>query len=297
MYPIPNLDPIEFLLNARFPHARKRRSFPSGDRNIIAKIDAYEAELKRLTSDQILSLVERERTRMALLVEEKAKREEQERFFNLPGASADYSHWSRSSYWSLDEAVALSFGRAPELVNWKTVQPYARVSPFAFAYGRLRDLVLRAQTMGQLFDPALPGFYLAWARRNDIAYPIELENRIKAMGILVADWKTRCDDLEKHFLSEREAAAAQLARTASQLEAVAAENAKLRRLVPDQDLGKASEKTAGRPLATRERESLLKLVIGMAMKGYSYDPDASRSPSTAEIATDLDQLVVSLVVV
>jgi len=40
-------------------------------------------------------------------------------------------------------------------------------------------------------------------------------------------------------------------------------------------------------LGTRERDSLLKLVIGMAVGGYGYDPDASRSEQPSDIATDL----------
>lgn len=42
-----------------------------------------------------------------------------------------------------------------------------------------------------------------------------------------------------------------------------------------------------RVLGTRERESLLKLVIGMAVKAYCYDPKATRSDSIKEIADDL----------
>lgn len=47
-------------------------------------------------------------------------------------------------------------------------------------------------------------------------------------------------------------------------------------------------------IATRERESLLKLVIGMAVKGYRYDPKASRSDKVKEIADDLATLGIPL---
>ena len=49
-------------------------------------------------------------------------------------------------------------------------------------------------------------------------------------------------------------------------------------------LGKA-EATKG--LSTVERQSLLKLVLGMAMEGYRYSPDAARNEATADIAADL----------
>jgi hypothetical protein len=50
----------------------------------------------------------------------------------------------------------------------------------------------------------------------------------------------------------------------------------------------------GQPLATRERDTLLKLVIGMAIKGYSYSPTALKSPTPKEIADDLAILDISV---
>lgn len=44
---------------------------------------------------------------------------------------------------------------------------------------------------------------------------------------------------------------------------------------------------AEKPLTNIERDSLLKLVIGMAMKGYSYDPTAKKNSAVADIVADL----------
>lgn len=44
------------------------------------------------------------------------------------------------------------------------------------------------------------------------------------------------------------------------------------------------------PLGTRERDTLLKLLIGMAVKGYSYDAGASKSKVPKEISDDLSDL-------
>jgi hypothetical protein len=43
--------------------------------------------------------------------------EENQRFFNQSRADVDVSHWSRMSYWTLDEAVALSLGKDQGLSN------------------------------------------------------------------------------------------------------------------------------------------------------------------------------------
>jgi hypothetical protein len=48
------------------------------------------------------------------------------------------------------------------------------------------------------------------------------------------------------------------------------------------------------PLATKERNCLLKLVIGMAVIGYKYDPASKKSLVTKEIADDLASLGISI---
>lgn len=47
---------------------------------------------------------------------------------------------------------------------------------------------------------------------------------------------------------------------------------------------------ADKPLTTTERNTLLKLVIGMAIKGYCHDPCAAKSSAAQEIANDLAAL-------
>jgi hypothetical protein len=52
--------------------------------------------------------------------------------------------------------------------------------------------------------------------------------------------------------------------------------------------------SAEKSLSTRERDTLLKLVVGMAIKGYTFDPKAGRSNVPAEIASDLEKLGIGL---
>lgn len=47
-------------------------------------------------------------------------------------------------------------------------------------------------------------------------------------------------------------------------------------------------------LGTTERNTLLKMVIGMAIKGYSHDPAASKSTAIKEISDDLASLEIAL---
>ena len=56
----------------------------------------------------------------------------------------------------------------------------------------------------------------------------------------------------------------------------------------------ALEEAKVKTLPLKERESLLKIVIGVAIDGYGYDPFALRSPTAKEIADILTQRGIGL---
>ena len=85
------------------------------------EIGRYRSELEDLPSDQLQSLYENE-TAAALA---DIQREEDARFFNQPHANADFDHWSKAEHWSLDEAIALVLGKAPEIVSWDKIKAYS----------------------------------------------------------------------------------------------------------------------------------------------------------------------------
>jgi len=329
---LPNFDPVQYLVSKRFPAARELRfpptlsPYPSArealayeERNqLIARIDAYEEELRSKTPAEIQLLCDEARaselaetTAKAKLETAKAEREERERFFNQPRAMADFVHWSKATYWTLDEATALSFGRAPEVVAWENVHGYVKVSAFAHRYSRLRDLALRAKHFQQLYDPVLPGIYIAWAKRNEIDFPADLEAAVLARGIQVADWKSLYDEISAAFdktRQERDAALSLADELRARVESLQTNNRQLASGVNEvvAQRGTAQEalarlqsefesaKLAAKGLGARERESLLRLVIGMAVKGYGYDPAQRRSDKLPEIVGDLEKVGVPL---
>ena len=70
-----------------------------------------------------------------------------------------------------------------------------QISPFAVEISGKGTRVARSP-WNQLFDPVLPGLFLAWARRTDLSIPPELEAAAAAHGIQVADWKSLFDNLK-----------------------------------------------------------------------------------------------------
>lgn len=125
----------------------------------------------------------------------KAEREELARPFNQPYARAKVEHWAKMSYWTPDEAVALSLGREPRVANWPAVQKLGGVSPFAAQFASRREIVIRAKAMGQLWDYTIPTMFLAWAERMRIEVPQELVEAVSALGKVVADRKRRKNTL------------------------------------------------------------------------------------------------------
>jgi hypothetical protein len=140
----------------------------------LAELEAYEAELRGKSADEVRALYEAERRRQRgerrRKRQARAQAEERGRFFNRPGAGADFLQWSKAAYWTLDEGVALLLGRAPELVSWASVRDYAQLSPFVRQYAQVRDLAVRARERAQLARRNEPRAFLDWAKRSGITY-------------------------------------------------------------------------------------------------------------------------------
>jgi hypothetical protein len=273
---------------------------------------AYRAELAALSYEEIVERYNAEKQREFQQAVAKAEREEQEQFYNKPHATADFGHWSKLAHWTLDEAVALSFGKAPEVVNWPTISKYLQISSFAVQYGRRRDLAMRAAHWKQLFDPVLPGFFLAWAKRTDIAVPPELTELVEKRGVQVADWKSLYDEAvaarkrqgEAHetqiadWMRLNDKLAAQMKQEHSEWLRIADEKkaliAVLQARIAELEQSQSNQLDAEPEIGARSRDSLLKLIIGMAVAAYAYDPKAGRSDRPTEIAGDLERAGVPL---
>jgi DNA-binding transcriptional MerR regulator len=241
----------------------------SSKQTILDKAKALRCELSGKTTAEIREIFEAEQQQQERHAALQAELEDQQRFFNQPRAKADYDHWGKAAYWTLDEAIALAFGKAPEVVTWNRLDPtYTHVSPFAKQYARVRDLALRAKARRQLSDRVIPGIFLAWAKRNGIDVPAELVRQVEARGTVVADWKDLYEKLKAQCDKER-------AVKDERITALVKERENLRHRIEELESLDAN----GR-LRESERVSFLKMVLGMAIDAYGHDPTAIRSSAT-----------------
>lgn len=238
--------------------------------------------------------------------------DDQRRFFNTPNAEADFDYWSKMPHWTLDEALALSFGKNPKIVNWAKLEKIlSYTSPFVQEYARIKELASRAMQWQQLFDPVMPRIFVNWVKKNSIKFPENLAEKVENHHPNLVDWKLLHDNAQKQYealkstcdklvaghneysdkikslLETKEAYEKQLKDIISNLQSELAKAQRQERLVTERP-------TKEKPLITRERDTLLKMIIGMAVKGYAYDPNAKKSSSIKDISDDLASLGISL---
>ncbi|MFG1185020.1 hypothetical protein [Xanthobacter aminoxidans] len=266
MVRIPEANRIEFLLDLEFPEVRDPKNRLEDGRVQLTKeravqYRALKGELEALPETELQSRYNKAYRELQAKHDAET---EAGRSFNLRSAKADHAYWSRMPLWTLEEAVALSLDRAPEVVKWSDVRGYVRSSPFAFQFSRRREMVERAAVARDLSFPIRPLDFVQWARAHDIGLPSALH----AAPDPAEDWR---------------------AAHAAETEQQNATRAEMERLKAEID-----NTSATKALSQRERSSCLKLIIGMAVKKYRYDPAAARGPAPSNIMNDLHELGIDI---
>ncbi|TIL63838.1 hypothetical protein [Mesorhizobium sp.] len=329
MAPIRHLwesDPIQYILNWKFPQLMQfnfktlqpyvAMGMQKTD-SLAKEAKEYRQELLTRSPSELTALLEEAKAAEWARYAERLRVEEQQRSFNQPNAALhDFNYWAKISFWTLDEAVAMALERDPRQVSWKHVQSVATVSAFAAQYASQRELVTRAVTMGQLWESTAPSVFLAWANRTNFVFPDKLAQAVTKLGIQIADWKTlyeKANDATKSaqaLAAEKHSAlmaamadhSQSLTKLSERYQSLLDQRDELSRLKDGRiesladklrELEKAPT-VREKSLGTRERESLLKLVIGMAMGFYGYDPKSARALQTKQIADDLERAGIAL---
>jgi hypothetical protein len=258
-------EPARFISNTRLPFEDE-----DDDEKFAAQMAAGKAFHEQLDQmpDQELA------ARKAAIDREKHEASERAHWSNHPlviATNKTFDHWCKAAYWNTAEAAALLIARDPTKLDQNASRNETKGSDTLRAFLALHELISRAVTAKQIDFSKGPGGYIAWAKRNRIDVPAALEDAVRNHGHQVDDWKGICD------------------RQAVEIGELKA------KLAAQEGAGEksGSAKDTGR-IGTRERESLLKLVLAMAIKGYVYDPKAGRNSAIREIAGDLQQLGIPL---
>ena len=226
----------------------------------LERQNAYKNELRSMPVEELeqLFIETRKQTKarlelrkkQAVLDEEQAERG---RFYNLKSASADFVHWSKAAHWTLDEAIALSFGKEPDIVNWDKIEKFKDKSQFVKAYAKRRDLALRATRWKVFSNTIPPAIFISWAKQIKIDLPIELINELLKIGTVAIDWREKFNALES---------------------------------VHNELLENSKNANLG---TTQKTENLLKAFASIAIDAYGYDPNSKKSTTTNDILKALER--------
>lgn len=232
-------------------------------------------------------------------------------YYSDPARNADFAHWSRCAFWTLEEGVALSLGKDPQQVGWPGIKHSGGSLPLAKEFGRRMDLAQRAVEARLLTTKNPPGFFLGWARRVSLDVPEELVEQVARHGQVIADWPehfrianeqaTKAMAMAKEAQDQlRELTAANEARLAAERERAAKDAESLNACIRDQATAIAAlreENEVLRAAASAQKADAKpnpktltgyrKLTLGMAIDGYGYDPRAERSPIPAQLVSVL----------
>lgn len=187
----------------------------------------------------------------AKLSEEQA---ENQRFYNLQTSNADFGHWSKAAHWTLDEAIALSFGKEPEIVTWQSIEQYKQKSAFVKAYAKRRDLALRATRWKKFGDTIPPIIFISWAKEVHIDLPNVLVDEVTKIGGIAINWHDQYLKLKAGF-----------------------------------DALVNSKETKQKPESTRKTENLLQALVCIAIDEYGHIPESEKSTSPKEISDALNR--------
>ncbi len=179
-----------------------------GDRDIEVKYNemiAYQRLLETKSNEELAGLFEEEKIKQSEKLRLEAEKREEEAVFNQSYAMADanvYEHYAKMEYWTMDEAIILSFGRNPEVVNSVTIansgllKPSTPTSTFIVQYTNLQDLTKRAVSFKKLYDPVIPSLFLQWAKKKDICIPQPLIDMVDKYGTNYIDWQEHYNQLK-----------------------------------------------------------------------------------------------------
>jgi hypothetical protein len=173
---------------------------------------------------------------------------EEEEFFG-EDPRADVEYWSKTPCWSADEATALSFGREPRIVNSMRLRGTGH--PFAKVFRERKGLILRAIAMGQLQKLIPPREFIVWTRARGLPFSAELEEIERRLGS-ATKVTTKAEETVGLSLELEE--------------------------IEGMSASAAAKKVA----------SLRKMLLGIAVKMYSWNPqDPKRSKVASEMQGDI----------
>lgn len=209
--------------------------------------------------------------------------DEQAWFESQLSSPADLNHWSRLDYWTIDEAIVLLLGKNPRVMGSSNSQLMIQFAEISDRFSDTNEVYVRSENLKNSMDRISPIDFMVWAENKGFDFPPRLKQALLDRSE-VPNWKARYEDLRSEFDAYKLTKLEEPKDSQTELDTAEACTAD----EPAQDSGLTEE------LSGKKKTSLLKLVIGLAICGYKYDPRISRNEAVSEIASDLHKLGISI---
>jgi len=263
--------------------------------------EEYKEELELLSEEEINKLHAPIKKREEEKRERKIEEIENAKFCRS-NMKADHDYWNKADYLTVEEFVALSFDKNPEIINKEYVVKHSYTNysqhnfyaELKFPKEYLKRLNLLSRSVEQFIESnlqektkqifskktiekisLLPKYYINWAKSKDITLPSEMYKIIEdnknaeeeKLDNLNRKYRTLLVELQK-TLQEAKTKEEQINLLKAQIKDKSDEFEKLK-----------NEKILG----ITDKRSLLKMIYGMAIDGYGWKPEDKKSPTTKEI--------------
>lgn len=166
-------------------------------------------------------------------------------------AEAAFAYWAKLSFWTIEQPAALLIGADPDVILDGPALASTSPTEVRVAYLKMFRLLDSHIRMSDIGTNQPPTEIIEWALHAKVDPPPALVDAVRAQGRTLIEQRTQMRTLQ------------------------------------DQP---AEVPTVERPLGERERATLLRMIIGMAIGGYGHDPYAKRSDVPKTIADDLADL-------
>jgi hypothetical protein len=211
--------------------------------------DAERSKLEGMTDHRIDELVEWVEAAEA---EGQARRqeeaEERRQFYHQPESEAELDDWASMPTWTLEEAIALSYGKDPQVVYWGAIKDRLDQSDFVADYADRRERVSRGFEDGQLKDPIRPGAILKWAANFRMYVPDGLRDAVAVYDKDAVNWREKFEEIQTIL-------------------------AELRNASPEDTRD------------SRQQRSDAKMIVAIAMDKFDFDPTGRRTSAASNIVS------------
>lgn len=287
--PLLSPDPISFLVIRKFPNTPLYSELGSDcqlsneEEEVLRESEEYEIELEALDKESLGALYKEESEKAERESAEIAEKRESEAWYNQPEVDANFDYWGKMAWWGIDEAIALMLGKNPELVTWAALESESKLfpPPIVIQFGQIREICRRARAVKQLVDPIEPWQFLAWAKNSGLDLPEALVDAAKQNDKPGTDPLANYKSQPNH--QSTPVKNVKVRHTDKEIAGLTAEGDELDRKLAAQ----------GENLGPRERSSLLKLILVMAVKKYGYRPgnkNTATGSNRESISSDTEKL-------